>query len=59
MMNINEIAMKKAIEESRTNLKNKYKKGGPFGAAIVKNGKIISSAHNTVIEKHDAQYTQK
>lgn len=50
----NEIAMKKAIEESKINLKNNYKKGGPFGAVIVKNGKIISSAHNTVIEKHDA-----
>ena len=50
----NEIAMQKAIEESKINLKNNYKKGGPFGAVIVKNGKIISSEHNTVIEKHDA-----
>lgn len=54
MEELNEIAMRKAIEESKTNLKNNYKKGGPFGAVIVKNGKIISSAHNTVIEKHDA-----
>lgn len=50
----NEIAMKKAIQQSKINLKNNYKKGGPFGAVIVKNGKIISSAHNTVIEKYDA-----
>ncbi|HOX97191.1 MAG TPA: nucleoside deaminase [bacterium] len=27
--------------------------GGPFGAAVVKNGEIISSAHNTVISHHD------
>ena len=54
MEELNEIAMRKAIEESKNNLKNNYKKGGPFGAVIVKNGKIISSAHNTVIEKHDA-----
>jgi tRNA(Arg) A34 adenosine deaminase TadA len=27
--------------------------GGPFGAAIVKNEEIISSAHNNVISHHD------
>ena len=54
MEQLHDIAMKKAVEESKNNLKNNYKKGGPFGAVIVKNGKIISSAHNTVIEKHDA-----
>ena len=53
MENINEIAMKKAIEESRANLANNYKKGGPFGAVIVKDGEIICSAHNTVIESND------
>lgn len=46
-------AMKKAIEESKVNMENQYKKGGPFGAAIVKDGKIIASAHNTVIESKD------
>lgn len=30
------------------------KEGGPFGAVIVKNGKVISSAHNTVIKNNDA-----
>ena len=35
MEELNEIAMKKAIEESKNNLKNNYKKGGPFGAVIV------------------------
>ena len=54
MEELHAVAMRKAIEESKNNLKNNYKKGGPFGAVIVKNGKIISSAHNTVIEKHDA-----
>ena len=54
MENINEIAMKKAIEESKANLANNYNNGGPFGAVIVKNEEIISSAHNTVIESHDA-----
>lgn len=53
MDNLHEIAMKKAIEESKSNLENNYKKGGPFGAVIVKDGEIISSAHNTVIESND------
>lgn len=50
----NEEAMQKAIEESKINISNHYEKGGPFGAAIVKDGKLISSAHNTVIESKDA-----
>ena len=54
MENIHEIAMKKAIEESKVNLSNNYNNGGPFGAVIVKDGEIISSAHNTVVESHDA-----
>ena len=53
MENINEIAIQKAIEESKINMENNYKKGGPFGAVIVKDGEIISSAHNTVIESND------
>ncbi|MCL2143883.1 MAG: nucleoside deaminase [Endomicrobia bacterium] len=31
----------------------KHKKGGPFSAIIVKDGKIISSAYNSVIIKND------
>lgn len=46
--------MKIAIEESKANIENNYQKGGPFGAVIVKDGKIIASAHNTVVESHDA-----
>lgn len=51
---MNKKAMKLAIEESKVNMENNYKNGGPFGAVIVKNGKIIASAHNTVIENADA-----
>lgn len=54
MKQIKEDAMNKAIDESKANITNNYKKGGPFGAAIVKDGKIIASAHNTVIEDKDA-----
>lgn len=54
MENIEEQAMKLAIEESKANRDNHYKNGGPFGAVIVKDGKIITSAHNTVIESVDA-----
>lgn len=50
----NEQAMEIAIEESRANSFNNYKCGGPFGAVIVKNGEIVSIAHNTVIESKDA-----
>ena len=51
--NIDEIAMKEAIEESKANSYNNYNYGGPFGAAIIKEGKIIATAHNTVIESKD------
>ena len=54
MQDINKIAMEKAIEESKVNLENNYNNGGPFGAVIVRNGEIISAAHNTVVESHDA-----
>ena len=54
MENINEKAIDVAIDESKVNMKNNYQKGGPFGAAIVKDGKIIAKAHNTVIESKDA-----
>lgn len=54
MLELDKIAMDKAIQESKVNLVNNYNNGGPFGAAIVKNGEIISQAHNTVIESNDA-----
>lgn len=43
-----------AIKESKVNLENNYQNGGPFGAVIVKDGIIISSCHNTVVENKDA-----
>lgn len=48
-----EEAMRIAIEESKYNSENNYKNGGPFGAVILKDGKIVSIAHNTVIESKD------
>ena len=54
MLELDKITMDKAIQESKVNLVNNYNNGGPFGAAIVKNGEIISQAHNTVIESNDA-----
>lgn len=54
MKDIDKEAMKLAIEESKVNIANNYKNGGPFGAVIVRDGKIITSAHNTVIENNDA-----
>lgn len=49
----NEQAIKLAIEESKYNIKNNYKNGGPFGAVIVKDNEIIATAHNSVIESMD------
>ena len=48
-----EEVMRIAIEESKYNSENNYKNGGPFGAVILKNGEIVSIAHNTVIESKD------
>ena len=45
--------MKIAINEAKINENNNFKDGGPFGAIIVKNNKIIATAHNTVLENHD------
>ncbi|MCU0665626.1 MAG: nucleoside deaminase [Candidatus Omnitrophica bacterium] len=39
--------MRLAIKEARRNLKEK--KGGPFGACIVKDGRILAVARNTVL----------
>lgn len=40
--------MKKAISEARRNLVRPD--GGPFGACIVKDGKVLAAARNTVLE---------
>lgn len=44
--------MKIAIKEAYKGINNHH--GGPFGAVIVKNGKIIAKAHNTVLKNNDA-----
>ena len=43
--------MKLAIREARKNLKTLH--GGPFGACLIKNGKILSLARNTVLKNQD------
>jgi guanine deaminase len=43
--------IKIAIEEGRKGMRNN--EGGPFGAVIVRNGKIIAKGHNLVIKTND------
>lgn len=43
--------MKLAIDEARRTVAEGI--GGPFGACIVKDGKIIAVASNTVLDSHD------
>ena len=43
--------MQQAIEESRAGILAGH--GGPFGAVIVKDGKVIAKGHNMVVAKGD------
>ena len=43
--------LKLAIEEALTGIKKGD--GGPFGAVIVKENKVIGQGHNTVLKSHD------
>lgn len=43
--------MNLAIAKARENMNNNL--GGPFGAAITRNGKLITVTSNTVLESHD------
>ncbi|OPL08215.1 MAG: hypothetical protein AVO33_01540 [delta proteobacterium ML8_F1] len=43
--------MKAAIEEARIAVEEGL--GGPFGAVVVKDGKIIGRGHNEVVDTHD------
>lgn len=45
--------IKEAILEANKNSLKNYNDGGPFGAVIVKDGKVISRAHNTVVASQD------
>lgn len=44
--------MEIAIKEAKLGIKSKH--GGPFGAVVVKNGKVVSKAHNMVLKKKDS-----
>lgn len=43
--------MKSAIKEAYKGINNGH--GGPFGAVIVKDGKIIAKGHNQVVKNND------
>lgn len=43
--------MKMAINEAQKGIRNGH--GGPFGAVIVKDGKVIGKGHNQVIKNND------
>ena len=43
--------MRLAIDEATKGMRRNN--GGPFGAVIVRNGKVIAKGHNRVIETHD------
>lgn len=43
--------MSEAIDEARKGITQKH--GGPFGAVIVRDGKIIGRGHNCVLVNHD------
>lgn len=42
-----------AIDEANKNAVNNYKDGGPFGAIVEKDGKVIARGHNTVVLSKD------
>ena len=44
--------MQMAIEEARSGIHQGH--GGPFGAVIVKDGKVVSRGHNMVLHNNDA-----
>ena len=44
--------MKLAIDEARAGVKEHH--GGPFGAVIVKDGKVVASGHNRVLGNIDS-----
>lgn len=44
--------MQLAIKEARNGAKRKH--GGPFGAVVVRNGKVVASGHNHVLKNNDS-----
>ncbi len=53
---LNKKFMKLAIKEARKNIKTMA--GGPFGACIVKNGRILSVARNTVLNSDATSHAE-
>lgn len=45
--------MEIANKEAKLNMERNFSEGGPFGACIVKDGKIVSKARNMVLLKKD------
>ena len=45
--------MKSATQKAEENAMENFKKGGPFGAVIVRDGKIIGKGRNQVLENND------
>jgi guanine deaminase len=45
------VYLKLAIDEAFQGIR--MREGGPFGAVIVRDGKILSKGHNTVLKSHD------
>jgi tRNA(Arg) A34 adenosine deaminase TadA len=43
--------LKRAVEEASSGIRNG--EGGPFGAIIVRDGKVIGKGHNCVLSTHD------
>ncbi len=41
-----------AIKEAKTGIENGH--GGPFGAVVIKDGKVIASGHNCVLKNNDS-----
>ena len=44
--------MQLAINEAKAGINNKD--GGPFGAVIVRDGKVVATGHNCVLKNHDS-----
>ena len=52
MANLHREALELAIKESKENASNNYKKGGPFGAAILKDGKIAGIIRKSLLPNY-------
>ena len=44
--------MSLAVAEARAGIRSKH--GGPFGAVVVRDGKVIASGHNCVLKNNDS-----